>query len=59
MTEDTNEYFVGKSDMTTDDIAALLVKLYGEYVNKCGGFGESKNNNFARAVGMAIRMLTD
>lgn len=59
MTEDTNEYFVGKSDMTTDDIAALLVKLYGEYVNKCGGFGVSENDNFARAVGMAIRMLTD
>ena len=57
--EDINEYIVGNSDMTTDDVAALLVKLYGEYINKCGGFGESKNDNYARAVGIAIRMLTD
>jgi hypothetical protein len=45
--------------MTTDDVAALLVKLYGEYINKCGGFGESQNDNYARAVGIAIRMLSD
>ena len=57
--EDINECFIGNSDMNTDDVAALLVKLYGEYINKCGGFGEKENDNFARAVGIAIRMLTD
>ncbi len=50
---------IGNTDMTTDDVAALLVKLYGEYINKCGGFGVGENNNYARAVGIAIRMLTD
>ena len=55
-----NEHFnIGNKDMTTDDVAALLVKLYGEYINKCGGFGESENDNYARAVAIAIRMLTD
>lgn len=57
--EDNIEYFIGNDSMTTDDVAALLVKLYGEYINSCGGFGESKNDNYARAVGIAIRMLTD
>ena len=59
MAVDKEHFKIGNEYMTTDDVAALLVKLYGEYINKCGGFGESENNNYARAVGIAIRMLTD
>lgn len=42
-------------DITTDDIASLLVKLYAEcrYHNGCDC------DNYAKAVGVAIRMLTD
>ena len=59
MAMDNENFKIGNEYMTTDDVAALLVKLYGEYINKCGGFGESQNDNYARAVGIAIRMLTD
>ena len=59
MALDSGYWEIGNDDMTTDDVAALLVKLYGEYINKCGGFGESENDNYARAVGIAIRMLSD
>lgn len=55
-----NEQFEGiNCDLTTDEVAALLVKLYGEYIHNCGGFGETQNNHYAKAVGIAIRMLTD
>lgn len=42
-------------NMSTDDVAALLVKLYADYRYHCGG----SDDNYARAVGIAIRMLTD
>ena len=42
-------------NMSTDDVAALLVKLYADYRYYCG----SSDDNYARAVGIAIRMLTD
>lgn len=49
--------------MTTDDVAALLVELYGEYREETSnGFGEEKRNRsqmYAKAVGIAIRMLVD
>lgn len=57
--ENNTEYFIGNNNMTTDDVAALLVKLYGKYINQCGDFGEEENDNFARAVAIAVRMLTD
>lgn len=42
-------------DMSTDDVAALLVKLYADYRYHSG----SSDDDYARAVGIAIRMLTD
>lgn len=55
-----NEQFEGiNCDLTTDEVAALLVKLYGEYIRSCGGFGETQNNYYAKAVGIAVRMLSD
>lgn len=53
------EVKVYEDNMTTDEIASLLVKLYGEYINACGGFGDSKSDDYAKAIGIAIRMLTD
>ena len=47
-------YLEGANDMTTDDIAMLLVKLYSDYKSYSG-----ENDDYARAVGIAIRMLTD
>lgn len=50
-------------DMTTDDVAALLVELYGEYREETSNsFGDEKKEKslmYAKAVGIAIRMLTD
>ena len=50
---------VYEGNMTTDEVASLLVKLYGEYINACGGFGDGMSDDYAKAVGIAIRMLTD
>lgn len=47
-------YWEGANDMTTDDIAMLLVKLYSDYKSYSG-----ENDDYARAVGIAIRMLHD
>lgn len=50
-------------DMTTDDVAALLVELYGEYREETSNsFGDEKKERvkkYAKAIGIAIRMLTD
>lgn len=46
-------------NMTSDDVAALLVDLYGEYMVSIGGYENDKNKMYAKAVGIAIRMLTD
>lgn len=50
-------------DMTTDDVAALLVELYGEYREETSNsFGDEKKKRsqmYAKAIGIAIRMLTD
>jgi hypothetical protein len=52
-----------KSCMSTDDVAALLVELYGEYREETSdSFSDEKNEKsqmYAKAVGIAIRMLTD
>lgn len=41
--------------MTTDKIATLLVRLYADYQSYYGG----GNDEYAEAIGIAIRMLTD
>ena len=49
--------------MTNDEVAALLVKLYARYyydVSKSAyAFPTGEANNYAKAVGIAIRMLND
>jgi hypothetical protein len=49
--------------MSTDDVAALLVELYGEYREETSNsFGDEKKERsrmYAKAIGIAIRMLTD
>ena len=41
--------------MTTDEIAIALVKLYAEYMHtNC-----NHNEDYAEAIAIAIRMLTD
>lgn len=40
--------------MNTDDVAALLVKLYADYRYYAG-----ESDDYAKAVAIAVRMLTD
>ena len=47
-------YFENSNNMTTDDVAALLVKLYSEYTISCG-----QNDDYAAAVSVAIKALAD
>ena len=48
-------YFESENNyMSTDDIATMLVKLYADYKYYAGD-----NDDYAKAVGIAIRMLTD
>ena len=48
-------YWNTGDNMTTDDVAGLLVKLYAYYQHYCG----TEDDDYARAVAIAIRMLTD
>lgn len=52
---ETKVYEKTDGQMTTDDVATLLVKLYADYKNASGW----DNDDYARAVGIAIRMLSD
>lgn len=46
-------------NMTSDEVAALLVKLYAEYYHACGGFETETTKKYYKAIGIAIRMLVD
>ena len=62
MALDSGYWEIGHKNMSTDDVAALLVKLYGEYVDSCSNKfdnNEDENDDYARAVAIAIRMLSD
>ena len=48
-------YWNTGDDMTTDDVAGLLVKLYADYQHYSG----TDDDDYARAVAIAIRMLHD
>ena len=52
-----------KSCMSMDDVAALLVELYGDYREETSNsFGDEKKEQsqmYAKVVGIAIRMLSD
>lgn len=41
-------------DMSMDEVATLLVELYADYQHYC-----SDNEDYAKAVAIAIRMLSD
>lgn len=51
---ETRVYERTDDQMESDEVAALLVKLYGSYAMK-----EGQNDDYAMAVGIAIRMLSD
>lgn len=48
-------YWENDNDMTAENAACLLVKLYADYQHYYG----SENDDYARAVAIAIRMLSD
>ena len=52
---ETTVYERTDDQMATDDVAMLLVKLYADYQHYYG----SGNDDYAKAVAIAIRMLTD
>lgn len=60
---ETIVYERADEQMATDDVAALLVELYGEYRDEISdSFGSEKKEKsqmYAKAIGIAIRMLTD
>lgn len=45
--------------LTTDDVATLLVKLYADYKCASGNYTDETTEKYAKAVGIAIRMLMD
>ena len=52
MAMDSGYWEGANNDMSTDEVAALLIKLYADYQ-----YGNGENNDYAKAVGIAIRML--
>ena len=56
---ETTVYEKDDDYMTTDEIAALLVELYADYKCANGNWSDDKSEKYAKAVGIAIRMLTD
>lgn len=54
MAIDSGYWNTGES-MCTDDVAGLLVKIYADYQHYYG----SDNDDYARAVAITIRTLTD
>ena len=54
MALDSGYWETGDRDMSTDDVAALLVKLYADY-----RYFNTENEDYAIAVAIAVRMLSD
>ena len=50
-------YFETEDYIEMDDIAALLVRLYADYRCISGGYESEESKAYAKAVGIAIRML--
>lgn len=49
-----------EKEMSSDKVAELLVQLYAEYERRTLNNGYARvNPNYAKAVAIAIRMLTD
>jgi hypothetical protein len=51
---ETMVYEKDNNYLSTDDVAALLVRLYSDY-----RYFNTENEDYAKAVAIAIRMLTD
>ena len=43
--------------LTADEVAILLVDLYASYKCAIGNFTDERTESYAKAVGIAIRML--
>ena len=54
MALDSGYWETDEKNMATDDVATLLVKLYSD-----NRYYSSENDDYARAVAIAVRMLTD
>lgn len=52
---ETKVYERTDDQMESDEVAALLVKLYADYKH----YTCCDNDDYAKAVGIAIRMLSD
>ena len=52
-------YFEVENGIEMNDVAALLVRLYSDYRCISGGYETEESRAYAKAVGIAIRMLTD
>lgn len=52
-TDECDEY------MSSDEVAACLVKIYAEYTNRKSNGICYHDDKYAKAVGIAIRMLSD
>lgn len=50
-----------EENMTTDEVATLLVQLYADYKYRMtnAGYGGFIKEDYSKAVAIAIRMLTD
>lgn len=51
---ETQTIYKNSENMTMDEVAALLVQLYAAHRDSYG-----QNDKYAKAVGIAIRMLSD
>ncbi len=50
-------YEIGDTQMTNDEAATLLVRLYADYFHSVGGFQEEKFDRYSEAVAVAIKKL--
>lgn len=57
MAIDGGYFEVEDCNIEMDDIAALLVRLYSDYRCISGGYESEESKAYAKAVGIAIRML--
>ena len=54
MALDSGYWEGANNNMTSDEVATLLIKLYSDY-----RYYNADNDDYAKAVAIAVRMLTD
>ncbi len=47
------------NQMTADEAATLLVRLYADYFHSTGGYLDEKLENYSEAVAIAVKKLAD